>query len=63
VHRAKNIIHLKAHCRSDFVTVLSELLQKLSAVVLLWGMSLASWLLAIDEHSGLEGLRVLTALA
>jgi hypothetical protein len=26
-------------------------------VVLLWGRPLASWLLAIDEHSGHEGLR------
>jgi hypothetical protein len=26
-------------------------------VVLLWGRSLASWLLAIDEHNGHEGLR------
>jgi hypothetical protein len=25
-------------------------------VVLLWGRSLASWLLAIDEYSGHEGL-------
>jgi hypothetical protein len=28
-----------------------------SAVVLLWGRHLASWLLAIDEHSRLEDLR------
>jgi hypothetical protein len=26
-------------------------------VVLLWGRSLASWLLAIDEHNGHKGLR------
>jgi hypothetical protein len=26
-------------------------------VVLLWGMPLASWLLAIDENSGHQGLR------
>jgi hypothetical protein len=26
-------------------------------VILLWGRPLASWLLAIDEHSGLKGLR------
>jgi hypothetical protein len=26
-------------------------------VVLLWGRHLASWLLAIDEHSGLKDLR------
>jgi hypothetical protein len=45
------------HCRSYFATLPPELLQELPAVVLLWGRPLASWLLAIDEHSGLEGLR------
>jgi hypothetical protein len=34
-----------------------ELLQEQPAVVLLWGRFIASWLLAIDKHSGLEDLR------
>jgi hypothetical protein len=45
-----------AKCRSGFATLPLELLLELPDVVLLWGRPLASWLLAIDEHSGLEGL-------
>jgi hypothetical protein len=41
----------KATCQSGFATLTPEL----PAVVLLWGRHLASWLVAIDEHSGLKG--------
>jgi hypothetical protein len=44
-------------CQSGFTTLSPELLQEQPAVVLSWGMSLASWLLAIDEYSGHECLR------
>jgi hypothetical protein len=43
--------------RSGFATLPLELLQEQPAVVLFWGRPLASWLLAIDEHSGLKDLR------
>jgi hypothetical protein len=45
------------NCRSGFATLPPELLQDQSAVVLLLGRYLASWLLAMDEHSGLKDLR------
>jgi hypothetical protein len=44
-------------CRSGFATLPSKLLQEQPTVVLLWGMPLASWLLVMDEHSGLKNLR------
>jgi hypothetical protein len=43
-------------CRSGFTTLLQMLLQEQSTVVLLWGRTLASWSLAIDERGGHEDL-------
>jgi hypothetical protein len=39
------------------MTLPPELLQEMPFVVLLWGRALASWLLAIAEHNGHQGLR------
>jgi hypothetical protein len=39
------------------MTLPTVLLQEKLTVVLLWGRSLASWSLALDEHSGHEDLR------
>jgi hypothetical protein len=44
-------------CRSSFVTLPPEPLQEQLAVVLLWGMPLASWLLALGERGGHGDLR------
>jgi hypothetical protein len=45
-----------AKCRSGFVTLPPEPLQEQSGVVLLWGMPLASWLLALGERGGHDDL-------
>jgi hypothetical protein len=46
----------RAKYRSDFMTLLPKPLQEPSVVVLLWGRSLASWLLALGERSGHDNL-------
>jgi hypothetical protein len=46
-----------ARCRIGFTTLLPELLQKQSIVVLLLDGALVYWSLARDEHGGHEGLR------
>jgi hypothetical protein len=43
-------------CQTGFMTLPPVLLQEQPAVILLWGRPLAPWSLALDEHSGLEGL-------
>jgi hypothetical protein len=49
--------YLPRQCRNGFATLPPKLLQDQPVVFLLWGRYLASWLLAIDEHSELEDLR------
>jgi hypothetical protein len=44
-------------CRSGFATLPPDPLQEQSAVVLLWGRFLASWLLALGERCGHGDLR------
>jgi hypothetical protein len=46
----------RAKCRSGFMTLSPKPLQEPSAVVLLWGRSLASWLLALGERGGHDNL-------
>jgi hypothetical protein len=55
-----NIPELRYHyiCQSGFVTLPPEPLQEQPTVVLLWGRTLASWLLALGEcgeHGDLRG--------
>jgi hypothetical protein len=44
-------------CRSGFATLPPEPLHEQSAVILLWGRPLASWLLALGERGGYGDLR------
>jgi hypothetical protein len=46
----------KSTCRSGFMTLPPVLLQEQPAVVLLWGKTLASWLLVMDERGGHQDL-------
>jgi hypothetical protein len=50
----------RAKCWSGFATLPPVLLPEQPIVVLLWGRSLASWSLAMDEHGGHEDLRGLS---
>jgi hypothetical protein len=47
----------RTKCRSGFTTLPPEPLQEQPDVVLLWGMCLASWLLALGECGGHDDLR------